>query len=253
MNNKDNNSGWIKLHRSIMEDKFYFEEPFTRISAWIDLLLLASYKKRYMMIRGIEVEVERGQVGKSRETLAERWGWSRGKVDRFLKRLEALEIIEQQKNGVIHLISIRNYDRYQQNDASNGAIDGATNGHKQESKEYKEKEKPPKGGKKKSELFFLPPTQEEVDAYVAEKGLRMDGAAFFDHFTANGWKVGGKAAMRDWKAAVRNWARNQPNFKRQTLNDDGTTKTDRQRAEDEYNAEFERYVRAKLAGDGVQE
>lgn len=39
----------------------------------------------------------------------------------------------------------------------------------------------------------------------------------------------------------------------QNINANGTTKTDRQRAEDEYNAEFERYVRAKLAGDGVQE
>jgi hypothetical protein len=28
---------------------------------------------------------------------------------------------------------------------------------------------------------------------------------FWDHFSSNGWKVGGKAPMLDWKAAVRNW------------------------------------------------
>ena len=40
----------------------------------------------------------------------------------------------------------------------------------------------------------------------------MDPAEFFDHFTSNGWMVGGKSKMKDWKAAARNWARNQKRF-----------------------------------------
>lgn len=30
---------------------------------------------------------------------------------------------------------------------------------------------------------------------------------FFDHFESNGWKIGGKAPMKDWKAATRNWVK----------------------------------------------
>ena len=55
---------------------------------------------------------------------------------------------------------------------------------------------------------FVPPTVEEVEAYAREAGLTMDCKRFHDHFTSNGWKVGGKAPMKDWKASVRNWARN---------------------------------------------
>lgn len=59
---------------------------------------------------------------------------------------------------------------------------------------------------------FAPPTLEEVRDYVHETGLQMDPDAFFDHFKSNGWKVGGKAAMKDWRATARNWARREKTF-----------------------------------------
>ena len=55
---------------------------------------------------------------------------------------------------------------------------------------------------------FKPPTIDEVRAYIAEKGFSVDAGRFIDYYTANGWKVGGRASMKDWKAAVRNWERN---------------------------------------------
>lgn len=36
-------------------------------------------------------------------------------------------------------------------------------------------------------------------------------AKFFDHFSANGWRVG-RTPMRDWQAALRNWARRAAEF-----------------------------------------
>lgn len=54
---------------------------------------------------------------------------------------------------------------------------------------------------------FRPPTLPEVRGYCLDQGFRMSPEQFFDHFQSNGWKVGGKAPMKDWKAAVRNWER----------------------------------------------
>lgn len=54
---------------------------------------------------------------------------------------------------------------------------------------------------------FKPPSREEVQAYILEKGYRVDAERFIDYYTSNGWKVG-KNPMKDWKAAVRTWARN---------------------------------------------
>lgn len=105
--------GWIKIHRKIMDNPLYLSEPFTRMQAWIDLLLLANHKEGFFYVRGNKVVVGRGQVGTSSRTLASRWQWSRGKVERFLKDLENDNQIEPQKNNVITLISICNYDDYQ--------------------------------------------------------------------------------------------------------------------------------------------
>lgn len=60
---------------------------------------------------------------------------------------------------------------------------------------------------------FSPPTREECVAFGDSLGMpRGESEKFFDHFTANGWKVSGKTPMRDWNAAMRNWRRNIPQF-----------------------------------------
>ena len=82
----------------------------------------------------------------------------------------------------------------------------------QEQKQEQEQEQmdippciPPAGGSKPR---FRPPTVEEVRTYCEERCNRVDAQRFVDHYTANGWKIGGKAAMKDWKAAVRTWEKN---------------------------------------------
>ena len=102
------NEGWIKVYRKIMDHPDYFAEPFTRIGAWMDLVLMANYAPGFVRIRGIRVEIEAGQVAISAYQLAERWQWSRGKVLRYLEELENAHRIILQKTNVCTLISVRN-------------------------------------------------------------------------------------------------------------------------------------------------
>lgn len=106
--------GWIKIHRNITENPMYFSEPFTRMQAWIDLLLVANYRDSVIYVRGNKVDVKRGQIAKSQDFFATRWKWSRGKVIRFLDELQKCGQIVQQKSNVITLISVVNYEYYQQ-------------------------------------------------------------------------------------------------------------------------------------------
>lgn len=59
---------------------------------------------------------------------------------------------------------------------------------------------------------FTKPTLEEVTAYCKERNNNVDPQQFVDHYESNGWRVGGRSAMKDWKASVRTWEKN--NFQR---------------------------------------
>jgi len=45
------------------------------------------------------------------------------------------------------------------------------------------------------------------------KSTTNQAEQFFNHFESNGWLVGGKAKMKDWKAAAKNWVKRSQNFR----------------------------------------
>ena len=52
------------------------------------------------------------------------------------------------------------------------------------------------------ETRFSPPSLDEVQAYISERGSAVDAQQFVDFYASKGWMVG-KNRMKDWKAAVR--------------------------------------------------
>lgn len=54
------------------------------------------------------------------------------------------------------------------------------------------------------ETRFSPPSLDEVQAYISERGSAVDAQQFVDFYASKGWMVG-KNRMKDWKAAVRTW------------------------------------------------
>jgi hypothetical protein len=71
----------------------------------------------------------------------------------------------------------------------------------------------------KSEAIFTPPDIVAVQKYFIEQNnSEIEADKFYNYFQSNGWKVGGKAPMKDWQAAARNWMLNAPAFaKRQNV------------------------------------
>lgn len=114
--------GWVSIHRTLVSHPLWIGEKFTRGQAWVDMLMLANHADGYIRVRGVRVDVKRGQVGWSEVALARRWRWSRGKVKRFFTELENDKQIVQQKNNVTSIISIVNYNSYQLNETPNSTI-----------------------------------------------------------------------------------------------------------------------------------
>lgn len=106
--------GYIRLHRQIMECSIWETgEQYDKRSAWVELILLANHKDKKVIFNNEIITVKRGQHLTSIRKLAERWGWSRGKVDRFLRLLESDSMVDTKRATNNILINIVNYDIYQ--------------------------------------------------------------------------------------------------------------------------------------------
>src|SRR5690606_18908151 len=51
---------------------------------------------------------------------------------------------------------------------------------------------------------FIPPTVEDVDSYIFEKGYNINADDFVNLYKSKGWMVG-KNKMKNWKSAVSLW------------------------------------------------
>ena len=54
------------------------------------------------------------------------------------------------------------------------------------------------------EIFEFLKNSECAKDFSAEK-LKIEARKFFNHYSANGWKIGGKTPMENWRPAVENW------------------------------------------------
>lgn len=54
---------------------------------------------------------------------------------------------------------------------------------------------------------FIPPTIEEVNLYIKEKQLKVDGQKFFEYFTEGGWKDSKGNQVKNWKQKLLTWNR----------------------------------------------
>ena len=106
-------SGTVNISRSLWRDDAFKPEPFTEREAWIWMVMDASYKPRKKPVGNIWVELERGQLACSVRFMCEAWGWSKSRVDRFLKRLENRDMIGTASGTGVNVITICKYDEYQ--------------------------------------------------------------------------------------------------------------------------------------------
>lgn len=199
------NEGYIKLHRQIKEDPLWREKPFDRARAWVDLYLSANFADVTTIIKGSEVTIRRGQVLRGEDTLADDWGWSRGKVRRFLSHLVRTGKVTKIGTKFGTLITIENYSTEQDGRPEIGTTDGTGDGTADGTGDKKNKKN--KKNKKRER-----PTLADVSTYVDEMNYSMDPAAFFDYYEETGWMKKNGTPVRDWKAAARTWERREKQF-----------------------------------------
>lgn len=213
--------GYVRLWRKTL-DSGLLQHP-TAWQVFGYLLMTATSKPHKRIIAGVMTEAKPGEVITGRERLAEKLGLSVQQVRTALNLLKKLEIITITSTNKYSVISLVNWDAYQQErPAGQPAVppagQPAPNQRLTTEQELKNinitpslsslrsERVSPKGGDSEvgAGRKFYPPTVAEVRAYCDAMGYGVNPQSFVDFYESKGWKVG-KAPMKDWRAAVRTW------------------------------------------------
>ena len=104
--------GYIKLYRKLLDNPIVCKDVET-LGIWIYLLLNATHKKIDVLFNSEKTTLEPGQLITGRKTIAAKLRVSESKVERTLKMLKNEHQIEQQTTSKNRLITILNWELYQ--------------------------------------------------------------------------------------------------------------------------------------------
>ena len=204
------NNGWVKIYRDLLDNPTVMKDS-DHLAVWVWLLLHATSKKKAVFFGGEKIYLKPGELTTGRKIIARELLISQSKVQRILKSFENEHQIEQRTDYQCRLISIVNWDKYQQSEQRNEqrvnsewtASEQRVN-TKQEGKEGKNernKGKPPT------------PSFEEVCDYVHSMNYEMDPEAFYDYYQDTNWTRKNGMHIKDWQAAVRSWERREKRYR----------------------------------------
>lgn len=113
----NNMEGWFKIYRRITEHWLWNNAE--RLKWWFDLLFMAAWEDKKVMHDSHMFVLKRGQIIASISFLVERWERSKPTIIKFLNMLEEDGMITRK---VIYrqtpIITICNYEKYQDNDSN---------------------------------------------------------------------------------------------------------------------------------------
>ena len=205
------NVGYIRLSRKFFNNAYWLQQrTFSLSEAWLDLIQMARFDAEpslKILPCGRQITIERGEIHSSLRFLSDRWGWSVEKTQRYInKHIEKQEIERKTVQGE-SVLKLCKYDSYNPLSNTDPYTDPYTDRTPTSTKNNKDnKVNKEKEGKESSENAkrFSPPSVEDVQNFIIEKGYNVDAEAFVAFYTSKNWFVG-KNKMKCWRSAVVTW------------------------------------------------
>ena len=212
--------GWIKLHRKMLDSAIWNNHELTRF--WFYCLMKATHKPHKQTVGFRAIQLQPGEFVFGRKSASRGTGISEQTIRTCVKVLKTNLQLTTKTTSNITVLTICNWNDYQRCDnddqpANQPEINHlpttcqplanhlpTTNKNAKNAKNAKEetiKSKPKRSSR------FTPPTQEEVQARITEKGYSIDAEAFIAHYEGNGWMTG-RNHVKSWKACLTTWSKN---------------------------------------------
>lgn len=230
-------AGYVKMQRDWQAHDLFDGDEFSRRDAWAWLICQAAWKPKTVRVAGKRVDLERGELCFSIRFLAEKWGWSKSRVARFIDDLRAESMIETRlSSGTVAgqlpgqragqsqtVLTICNYKHFQaSDDMERDSMRDSLPKKAGQSRDKEEERKEKKNIKRALPDGWKPePFKPETEAAKIAAGwsaatLASQLEKFGDYHRAKG------NSFSDWQAAWGTWVRNSVAFQpRAAARDEG--------------------------------
>ena len=198
-------SGYIRLYRSFLTWEWY-TDGITK-DVFLHLILTANWEPK----KWHGITVERGQRVYSRASLAKEMRLSERNVRTALNHLISTGEVTSQSTSQYSIITVKNYDLYQQATSEATSDRPATDQRPTSDRPQLNKDKESNNDNKaikKEKVAFSPPTFDDVAAYCKERGNDVDPKKFYDYFTAAEWVDSRGNPVKNWKQKMITWETN---------------------------------------------
>ncbi len=156
------NTGWIKLHRKILEEGWLKNQKLLPVLLYC--LLKASHTHHSFTVGNQKVKLKPGQFVFGRKSAAIELGMSEGSIIRRMENLKKMEIVITEPNNKFTLVTVCNWEIYQSDKSSNRSVTD----HKQECKNVKKGENE-KNGRSNATVLGSPSIPESEEQLSTAK------------------------------------------------------------------------------------
>lgn len=113
-----NSEGYIKIYRKILDNPIVCKDA-DHFAVWMYLLLKATHKEMPALFKGEKIILKSGQLITGRKSISEQLKISESKIFRIINCFKIEQQIKQQTSNKNSLITILNWEEYQQSEQQN--------------------------------------------------------------------------------------------------------------------------------------
>ena len=164
--------GWLKLYRSILDSAVFQDAEVLKV--WIWLLCNVAFEQHDTICYGKVIHLKPGQIATGRKKIAQCTDLNETKVYRALIVLKSLGNIEIKATNKYSIITVVNWEKYQDENGKRTANEQQTNNkttaEEQQDDSKRTQHKNGKNGKNKKEIYMCPFFDRAWELFPNKKG-----------------------------------------------------------------------------------
>jgi len=205
--------GWIKLHRQFLDWEWYSEPNCLRV--FLHCLLKANHRDK--AYRG--TLIKRGTFVTSFEVLQYELSLTTQQLRTVLRKLESTGEINKQSTSKGTLITVCNYNTYQEEGLDeNTDSNKPTTNEQQTNNKQSTTTKNDKNVNNDKNVRKNPPSKADAFVYFEGNGkinssdLEIESENFINYYSGLDWKLKNGKKIKNWKLQASSWANNYVKF-----------------------------------------